>query len=161
MIFHWYVDGNYVATTSANTYSLALEDEERVRISVIDTNDPTFDPVLGAPEGFPARRTLRWVRSADFSADYYEVEQLRVGDPAWTVIARVQFDARKWSYTLRTAVLQDLSQYLWIVYGYNAEGNKGDGEAAGTETVVRTPDAPRFTLSLDEGTGKVTFAEAA
>jgi hypothetical protein len=159
--YHWYIDGAYVATTITNVWSFTLEVGERVRVAVIDTNDASFDPVANAPEGFPARRTLRWVRSPDASIDYYDLE-LKKDAGAWTAFGRVAHDERRWSYSLRTPVLEDLAVYLWKVTAWDIDGNPaGSGSIWGGSTIVRTPDAPQFEIDYDSGTGKVTFSEAA
>jgi plasmid stabilization system protein ParE len=163
VFFHWYVDGAFVETTLAGSYSLTLEEGERVRISVIDTNSESFDPVANAPEGFPGRRTIRWVRATYPTAAAYDVYQQK-GAGASEVIGRIAHDDRRWSYSFRTGVLDDLATYYWYVLTILDDGNEGNTKSiypVGGEKIVRTPDAPQFTMTLDEGTGKVTFAEAA
>jgi hypothetical protein len=100
------------------------------------------------------------VRSIYAGSTHYEIVQSKDGG-AFTTIARIAHDPRRWSYSWRTAVLDDLSLYAWIVYSYEENGNQGHNKGITGETIVRTPDAPQFTMTLDEGTGKVTFAEAA
>lgn len=159
--FHWFIDGTYVATTTTGQWSFTLDAGERVRVAVIDTTDRGFDPVANAPEGYPARRTLRWIRAVYADVAYYDIYQSKDGgDPA--KIARVAHDSKRWSYAWRTPPLDDLSTYSWTVLAILADGNEGGDvscEIDGAERIVRTPPAPQFAIAFDGATKRVTFSE--
>lgn len=160
--FHWYLDGVYVASTTTGRWSFVLEAEERVQVSVIDTTSESFDPVANAPEGFPARRTIRWIRATYDGIAWYEVSQTKIGDSP-VVIGRVKHDERRWAYSLRTPILDDLADYSWSVMSIFGDNNEGNNQSIGGpngETVVRTPDAPRFTITFEELSKKVGFLAA-
>ncbi len=155
--YHWYIDGAYVASTSVPMRAFHLADGDQVRIEVIDTNDPAFDPIAGAPTGWPARRTIWWVRSVDADVEQYRVEQKKdAGD--WSAVATVFAVDGQWSYRLLSDRLCDLADYTWRVVPVDAAGNDGTPIEIGPETIVRTPDAPNFAISFDENTTKVTFS---
>lgn len=157
--FNWYVDGAFVGTTTTPTMSFSLEPGDQVRIDVVDTNDQDLDPVANAPAGWPARRTVWWVRSIDADVVKYRVEQ-RKGAGAWSTIGVVQHDALTWSYSLMSPRLDDLSTYEWRVIPIDAAGNDGTASSIGPELIVRTPDAPRFSATFNAGPTTVTLAAA-
>lgn len=157
--YHWYIDGAFVATTLTPTRSFVLEVGEQVRIEVNDTTDPDYDPFANAPAGWPARRTLWWIRSTDADVRQYRVEQKK-GAGSWATIGIIQANAVDWAYSLLSPCLDDLASYTWQVIPVDTAGNDGTALTIGPELVVRTPDAPEFTVSFDEGTTRVTFAAA-
>jgi len=157
--YHWYRDGVHVAATESATYWFVLQDQESLRIEVFDTNDADFDPIANAPDGWPARRTIWWVRSTATDVHHYRVDQ-KLGAGAWSQIAVVYPETDIWSYSVVTPRLTDLSSYTWRIVPVDAAGNDGTALEIGTEKIVRTPDAPEFTVSFDSGTTKVTFAAA-
>jgi len=69
--FFWYVDGAYIGRTTIGRRGFALEPDDQARIDVLDSNDPDFDAIANAPNGFPARRTLVWNRSIDTETNHY------------------------------------------------------------------------------------------
>jgi hypothetical protein len=156
--YHWYLDGLYVGVTEANEQSFYLDPDEQARVECVDTNSATFDPVANAPEGFPARRTLWWVRSLATDVEHYRVEQQAEGSQTWTTIGLVEHEADRWHYSLMTDRLDDLTTYTWRVVPVDTLGNDGTATTIGPEKIVRAPDAPDWTLSYDEGTDQVTFA---
>jgi len=156
--YHWYLDGLYQGVTTSPTRRFVLEGEQ-ARVEVVDTNDAAFDPYADPPESFPARRTVWWVRSLDSDVDHYRVEE-KEGSGAWTTLGIVQHDASKWSYELVTGRLTDLTDYEWRVIPVSKVGNDGSPVELAAERIVRTPDAPAFTIAYDADTDEVTFAEA-
>ncbi len=158
--YHWYVDGVWVAVTNSNHFSFVAAAGEQSRIEVEVSNDPGFDQVANAPDTPAARVTLYWIRSTDTDVREYKVEQqLDGGD--WATIATVPFQAGSWDYRITSPRLDDLGSYAWRVTPVDAAGNDGSATSLGARTIVRTPDAPEFTATFDEGTTKVTFAGAA
>ena len=157
--YHWYLDGSLVASTEVPTWTFFVEAAEQLRVEVKDTNDPDYDTVANAPAGYPARRTLEWVRSLDTTTDRYRIEQ-RLDAGSWTTIGLMPVDSTAWTYRWLTPRLTDLGSYEWRVVPQDAAGNDGTALALDAETVVRTPDAPDFTATFDSGTTKVTFAAA-
>lgn len=157
--YHWYLDGCYVGVTQSPTRSFYVEADEQVRLEVLDTIDADFDPVAGAPDSFPARRTVWWLRSLEADIDHYRVEE-KEGAGEWTAIAVVHHDPLHWSYSILTGRLADLTDYQWRVVPVDAAGNDGTAEAIDAERIVRIPDAPDFEIEFDPETTKVTFSEA-
>jgi len=164
VFYHWYIDGAYVGRSTGNTRTFTLDDGEQVRIEVIDTNDPDFDGVANAPDGYPARRTIRWVRSVEPDIVAMRVIQEKVGD-ADVTLAEVPLVGDRWNYELLSPRLDDLGEYGWITRTIDRAGNIGsitsaELEGGPTHKVVRRPDAPEFTVSFDDGTAKINFASA-
>ena len=100
------------------------------------------------------------MRSIDASAAQYRVEQQQDGGD-WEQIALVFAETRRWDYTTMTDRLDDLSDYAWRVVPVDAAGNDGTAITLTAETIVRTPDAPRVSVTFDPGTTKITISEAA
>jgi len=158
--YHWYLDGSYVATTTAPTYTFSLEVGDQVRIEAIDTNDPEFDPIAGAPPVYGARKSLWWTRSGSPDAVHYRVVQV---DQflTQTIIAEVDALDEQWSFSVQTPRLIDGTLYEWWVYPYDKAGNQGTRvEIEPLAAVLRVPDAPRFTATYNGGTQRVAFAAA-
>ena len=159
VLFYWYIDGAFVASTVAGVKSFALEDNDQARIDVLDSTDPAFDPVANSPSGYPARRSLFWLRSLATDIASYRVEQ-RKNAGSWTSIGVVNHVAGQWSYSLLSPRLDDLADYEWRVVPVDVAGNDGTALTLDAVRIVRTPEAPDFTVTFDEGTTRVTFAEA-
>jgi len=155
--FHWYLDGLYQGVTTSPTRGFVLDDEQ-TRVEVVDTNDVNHDPYAAPPDAYPARRTVWWVRSLDADCDHYRVEQ-KEGAGAWESIGTVEHDPAKWSHDLVTDRLTDLTDYEWRVIPVSAVGNDGGPIELAVERIVRTPDAPGFTIAYDADTDKVTLTE--
>lgn len=157
--YHWYSAGAYIGETTVPTRTFLLSADEQLVIDVNDTNDAAYDAIANAPVRYPATRSLWWIRSIVDSVVHYRIEQQRDGGD-WTTIATIRQD-NSWSYKFETPVLDDLTDYAWRIVPVDAAGNDGPMLTFATERIVRTPDAPRFTVSFDEGTTYVTFAAAA
>ena len=158
--FYWYLDAAFVASTVSGTKSFVLERDDQARVDVLDSIDPAFDPVANAPVGYPARRSVSWVRSLDDDVGSYRVDQRQDGG-SWTAIGSVPHEANRWSYSVLSPRLVDLDGYEWRVVPVDLSGNDGTALSLGSAVVVRTPDAPRFTVSFDDATARVTFTEVA
>jgi hypothetical protein len=165
--FFWYVDGAYVgSTTGAGTATsvrgFGLPPDDQVRIDVLDSTDPAFDALAAAPDGYPARRTLTWIRSIDAETAVYRVEQQREAE-GYEEIGYVGADAATWQYQLLSPRLDDLTTYDWRVIPVDASGVDGTPIAIGPESIVRRPDAPEFTVTAAAtgGGAEITFTEAA
>ena len=157
--YHWYIDGAWIDCTTTNVYTFVLEYGEQVRISVLDTDDPDFDAIANAPDGYPARRTISWVQSDDDDVAKYRIEQRQdFGD--WVTLGHVAHDDTQWAYRYLTGRLTDLATYEWRVVPIDSAGNDGTHYQFDPVTIVRAPDSPNFTISFDSGTAKVTFAAA-
>lgn len=155
----WYVDGAFVAKTREPAMSFQLPAGDQARLDVIPTADENFDPIAGAPDGYPSRRTLWWVRSVAIDAAAYRIEQ-REGTGDWSTIAVVTHDAAKWDYAFVTDRLNDLTAYTWRIIAIDAAGNEAAPLVIGPETLVRTPDAPGFAIVFDADTRTVEFTAA-
>lgn len=103
-------------------------------------------------------KTIWWVRSLASDVAEYRVEQQKDGG-AWTVVATVPAIAGRWTYQQITDQLVDLASYAWRVVPVDTAGTDGTPIVIPAERVVRTPDAPDFTVSYDAGTQRVTFSE--
>jgi len=158
--YHWYVDGAWVGMTVVGSRSFVLEAGDDVRIEVQDTNDPSYDSIANAPEGWPARRTLYWVRSTDADVLAYLIEQQREA-AAFTMIGRVPQLADVWSFSFLTPRLDDLTNYTWRITPVDAAGNSGTPVTIGPEKIVRKPNAPNWTLTWNSGTQFITVSAAA
>lgn len=163
--FYWYLDGAYAGMSTGNdagggvsrkTFSLTGQ----AVVDVLDSIAPptAFDPVASAPENFPARRALVFVRSTDAAVKKYRIDQQENGGP-WEEIARIPHDPAAWDYTFLTDRLDDLTLYAWRVVPLDLAGNAGDAVTIAQELIVRTPDAPDFTATL-QGSTQVAFAAA-
>jgi hypothetical protein len=156
--YHWYLDGQYIASRlNVNTITVRLAPGDQGRIECRDTNDATFDPVLNAPIGHPASRTLYWPRSMDADVSYYRIEQNAAG-AGWVAIGQVGHTAYTWQYQFQTSRLTDLVSYQWRVIPVDTAGNDGTPVTLDAEIIVRTPDAPDFSISWSAITTKVTFS---
>lgn len=158
--YFWYLAGAFVAATQRNTYTFLLQPAEQARVEVIDTNDPDFDPIAHAPAGYPARRSIHWVKSQETDASSYRVEQ-RKNAGAWSTIGTIYAKPEKWSLVLLSPILEDLAVYEWRIIPIDQAGNDGTAIALAAETIVRTPDAPNFAAAFSQATGRVTFSEVA
>jgi hypothetical protein len=154
----WYVDGAYVGKTTGPTKTFQLAEGEQLRLEVIPTDDPDFDPIQNAPSGYPARRTLWWVRSLAVGAASYRVDQ-QEGAEEWETLALVPQETGKWDFSVTTDRLADLTAYTWRIVALDAAGNESNSLTIGPETIVRTPDAPNFSAAFDSDTQTVEFAE--
>lgn len=158
--YHWYVDGSFRASTQTNVLSFYLDEGEQLRLEVLDTTDPDWDPIANAPDGYPPRRTLWWVRSISSDCVAYCVEQQKDGG-GWSSLITIPARDGVWEYSYTTQRLDDLADYEWRVVPIDSLGNEGTPLALSAETIVRTPDSPDWAFTFDEGTDKVTFTEAA
>ncbi len=156
--YHWYLDGSYLGVTQSPSRTLYIDHEDMGRLDVLDTNDADFDPIENAPDEFPARRNLFFVRSVDVDVVKYRIEQ-QVDGGAWETAGYVQHDSSRWSYLFLTDRLDDLSDYAWRVVPIDAAGNEGTALTLAAERIVRRPDAPEFVATFDDGTTEVLFEE--
>jgi hypothetical protein len=157
--YHWYLDGLYLGVTRTESRAFCLDLSDQRRITVLDTNDPDFDPLVNAPEGWPARRTIQWTASVAADVAWYRVDQSKAGGE-WTAVARVRHDPRRWVYSWESGRLDDLTKYAWRVVPMDEGLNDGTPLLLEAELIVRAPDAPNFTATFSEETSRVTFAAA-
>lgn len=155
--YHWYADGVYVGRTLTSSRTFQCARGGQVRVDCLDTTDAGYDGAANAPDAWPARRTLWWVRSLDADVTEYLVEQKK-GAGSWSTLGRVPAQSGRWTYSLLTDRLDDLAEYTWRVTPKDAAGRSGTALTIGPETIVRRPDAPSFSASYNESTQKVTFS---
>lgn len=160
VFFHWYMDGAFVGQSTSGQRTFLLENGDQVRIEVLDTNDADFDSIANAPAGWPARRSLWWVRSLDTDVVHYRIEQQQDAG-AFVAVGQVSHADAEWSYSFLTPRLADLSAYTWRIIPVDLAGNDGTLLTVGPETIVRTPDAPNFAVAFSTPPPFVTFSEAA
>ncbi len=158
-IYHWFRDGAHVAETHSRAYTFVLADDNQADVTVQVATDPAFDPVANAPAAFPATRTIEWLRSLATDLDHYRVEQ-KIGAGSWIAVARVPRNAEAWAYRWQSDRLTDLTDHEWRVFPVDAAGNDGTALALAAEQIVRTPDAPNFTVAFDPSPDTVEFAAA-
>lgn len=154
--YHWFVDGQHVASGTAAEHTFFLSAGDRSVVEVVDTLDAAADPLALAPAGWPARRTLWWCRAldGDLAIAKYRIDQSRAGG-TWTALGTLFAEPDRWDYSFVTDRLDDLTQYAWRIVPIDTAGNDGAALYLPAETIVRTPDPPRFTITLDEPTAKV------
>lgn len=169
--YHWYLDGAWVGSGTAASFSFAMELGSQARVDCVDTLAPAFDPLAAAPAFFPARFTIHWVRSLATDVASYRIEQSPDG-AAWTAIAEFPHDEEAWDYRFLTERLTDLASLVWRVIPVDIAGNDGtpliigppiQGEWSGIYLpvkVVRVPDAPDWSFTWNAGTQRVTYAAA-
>ena len=157
--YHWYIDGLHIASGQSPVYVLYLSENDQAEVVCQDTNDAAYDALANAPAGYPARRTLHWVRSIDADVDHYRVDQ-KLGGGDWSALATVPQDSSTWYHAHLTGRLDDLGVYTWRIVPIDAAGNAGTPTTIGPETIVRTPDAPNYTIAFAAGTTLVTFTAA-
>lgn len=157
--YHWFNHGAYLGRTTTPMVTVSPQAGEQLRVAVIDTTDPDYDPIANAPDGYPARRTIKWHTSQASDVSHYHVEENEDAG-GWTKIGTVAHDGKTWQYTFTTLPLTDLASYQFRVKAVDTAGNEGTALTLAAATVVRTPDAPAFALSFDEGTTKVTISAA-
>lgn len=156
--YHWYLDGAWIGYTLSGARTFAPAPGERIRVDVVDTNDPDFDALAAPPAGYPARRTLWWVRSVAAGVARYRIQQKK-GAGSWVTIAEIPAtDA--WHYQHTTDRLDDLASYTWRITPLDSVGNGGTALEFGPETIVRVPDAPDFTIAWDADDMTITFDAA-
>ena len=154
LYYHWWVNGVYIGRTANGRQVLRPDAGEQFFLQVFDTRDPDYDPAEELLLAGPARRTLQWIRSLDPTCTAYQVQQSE-DSGAWTTIAQVVADDT-WQYSFTTEPLDDLAQYAWQVVPLNAAGRAGTAVDISSEIIVRTPDAPAWSLSF--AAGQVTIS---
>lgn len=154
---YWYLDGSYAGRTAGPANSFQLASDGKYRIECVPTDSDDFDPIASAPEGYPSRKTLWWVRSVAADVASYRIEQ-RIGEGDWTTIAEVVQPANQWEFYLTTDQLADLTDYTWRITPTDAAGNAGTPLTIGPERIVRWPDAPDYDIEFDPKTDKITFS---
>jgi len=158
-LFHWYLDGAYLGPTDSPERAFVLGDRDQARVEVVDSTDPSFDPIANAPEAYPARRTVEFVRSLDTSVARYIAKTQDFTDIVETIFADVP-SSGAWSYRVMTRRLPDLNEIAEVVVPVDAAGNLGTSQTTQVKKNVRRPDAPNFTISYDSGTGQTTVSAA-
>ena len=144
--YRWWVDGLHVATTTAGTLELSVSGQARV-----DCYDDATEPGT-----LPARRVV-WFTRGGGDVARVRLEQSDDGGSTWSELA--EFGAgSSWSWEITTPRLDDLTSYLWRAVPVDAAGNDGTAREGLSELVLRTPDAPTWSMSYSAGTNRVTFA---
>ena len=157
--YHWYRDGVWVASTCAANFGFRLPSDEQIRIDVLATTEEDWT-VPQEIDGHPSRKTLWWVRSMDEAVEQYRIEEDKDGG-GYSAVGVVWDEPGRWDYRWMTPVLEDLATYTWKIYPVDTASNDGTPITLGPEKIVRTPDAPEFQVTFDDGTTRVEFAEAA
>lgn len=156
--YHWFQDGAYLGVSTTPSKAFALAPGDQSRIEAVDTNDPDYDPLFNPPAGYPARRTITWIRSLDEDVARYRIEQYKGLEVTPEATFYVLHESAKWLYLWLSGRLNDLTNYYWTVTPVDAAGNDGTIIQMDSQRVVRTPDSPTFTATFDAGTTRVAFA---
>lgn len=158
LFYHWYIDGNYIDTTRANQKSFVVEALDQIQVEAIIVNHDGFDVIANAPAGYPARVTLHWVRSIDPNIKRYRIEQQKEAE-GFAAIGVVTHADSTWYYTFLTPRLETHTNYDWQIVPVDLAGNDGTPLSIPQQKIVRTPDAPNFTIDYASGNQRVTFTE--
>lgn len=145
-------DGRLVATTTKREVQVQLSPGEKVKIQV-------FDSASDRPaDGFPGRAFLEWYDPALYgspiAAAHYEVEEY-VGS-AWVLRQRIQDDGRGYYYW-ESRYLEDCTTHQFRVTAIAASGAESP-VLEHAVLMVRYPDPPGATYTLDEETGVITVS---
>lgn len=157
--WHWWVDGQYVGATAGPTRAVYLEPGDLARVVAVDTTNPGFDPYANPPDRYPPRRWVWWIRSLAEDVARYRIEQ-QAGGGDWIPIGELHHRPDRWSYSLLTGRLADLTDHAWRVIPIDRAGNDGTPRAIDAERVVRIPDPPQFAITFNAGPKTVTFNAA-
>jgi hypothetical protein len=157
--YHWWIDGVYAGRSLGPRWTFFVGPNQQARVEAIETSSAGFDPEASGPQTPAARRVLWWIASADGLAAAYRVEQQQDGG-AWTSLGVTIAAAGAWTHFVVSDRLDDLADYAWRVVPIDAAGNEGPPRTIDAERIVRTPDAPAFTVSFDDQTQEATFAAA-
>jgi len=111
------------------------------------------------PDFSKPRKTLWWVRSLAEDVDHYRVDQ-SIDGGVWHELTTLRVIDNQWDYQHTTAPLTDLATYIWRIVPVDTAGTDGTPIEIGPEKVVRTPDAPDFTINFDPATRRITFSAA-
>ncbi len=165
--FHWYLDGVWQGMTQTGEKDFLLAAGEQFNLVILDTVDPDFDYLANAPAGYPARRTIEFLESADEDTAYYLV-QLATGasTPAsndWFTSENGKLMHRpgQWIYRHTTAPLDDLTWYWFSIVPYDAAGNAGSRKTIGREYVAHTPNAQDLAATFDPAGAGAIVGDAA
>lgn len=156
--FHCYIDGTWIGQNTTGVFYVTLDTNEQAQVDVNDTNSATYDYIANGPTVYSAKRTLFWTASADTDTWYYLIEQNK-NAAGWTTIGRI-YDNGNWSFAFLTLKLTDLASYQFRITPYDLADNAGTAKTLAAETVVRVPESPKFTISFNDGTDKVTYTAA-
>lgn len=156
--YNWYQDGAYVGATVVASRSFYAAPGAQFDVTVVDTLDPAFDPVGGAPAGYPAKRSIYWIASPTEDVAAYKVEGQQALVGSWELIARVPVVAGRWQYTVDTGRLPDRQRWEFRVTALDDAGNPQATVPVYDTFVVRTPDAPAFAVTV-ETDQTFTFSE--
>lgn len=170
--YNWFQDGEFLSQTlNAPEFTFFVAADQQTNIVCVDSNYATlsdfsddfnddfgWDMSIAGVPGFPSTRTLEFVRSLDPTIASYEIQQAENGG-SWDTIGFVADDPSRWSFSFVTAPLDDLAFYAWRVVPIGQTGNAGTSVSIAAETIVRTPDAPAFSVTLN-GSQELVFAAA-
>jgi hypothetical protein len=78
----------------------------------------------------------------------------------WSTLGNIFHRDDQWTYQYLTDALDDLTVYRWRIVPVDRAGNDGTPVDIGPEKLIRTPDAPNYTISFDPGSSTVTFTAA-
>lgn len=145
-IFYWYFDGSYVGETQSGERFFVLSPGEQARIMVLDNAIANFDPIADAPDMYPARVTVEFIRSPDPDIDHYLIYEVK--NTVHTLVAKIMRNGEQWAYRYITPRLTDLATYQWRVDTVDRAGNVQSYTITKGRTCVRWPDAPNWTASM-------------
>jgi len=148
VVWHWWVDGKYAGRSLAGTRTFRCPPGRTISVFAKPVRynrsyrggERDIAPLFGLVE-------LQWVPSTD-SVDHYLVQYRIQGAGSWTTARRVAADGR-WPYSARLPQLADSTTYEFQVVAVDAAGNQGTALDLGTRVIVRWPDPPDPSISLN------------
>ena len=166
IFYHWYRDGVWQGATTTPDRKFSVMPGDQSRISAVDTTDPDFDPLASPPPGYPPKITVEFVRSLDENVRRYRVEfdSFAVYPTETIYVERAPRD--QWAFRVTSPPIGigvDVANISVRVFSEDDDGLPLGDESLTPNSFkhVPTPKAPAFAISFDEGTGRVTFTEAA
>jgi hypothetical protein len=169
--FFFYLAGSYLGRNQSGAWTFSIPAGATATVSVLDGSTNTIPSGALIPIQWPATRTLFWNRSIDPNIAAYQVQQQTCpggfsdgfsggfesgAGSGWQTLAIVPDDAGQWDYSYATGPLDDLTNYQWQIVPLDAGGNPGDAVSLSAELIVRTPDAPMFTVAVSGGVATVS-----
>jgi hypothetical protein len=148
--YAWWLNGIFLGLSTSNTWTFRPDAGEQLFVEVVEGNSPDYDPATKPMLAAPARRLLQWIRSLDATCAAYQVQQ-NENSHGWTTIATINADPLTWQYSFTTQPLDDLARYQFRVLPLDAAGRAGTPIAIPAELIVRTPNAPTFSVNVAAG----------
>ena len=146
---YWFVDGRFAVLTAGVEWGCATGGGH-VECVVSRHGDIDVRRWEDRPP-MERRAAIQW--HAVDGADAYRVD-MRAVNGEWRTIAQVPSDGR-WVYSCESPELMDLTTYEWRVVALYHE-NVLSVQTLPPRSIVRVPDAPKYTAQYSAATRRVT-----